>query len=152
MKKVEEIKTPIRELTELINRCGGAILYTPFTDEIDYSDNSFPFIIHQNRILLPSTKITDPYAWAGTCISIYRDKNPFILIPGKHFDIYGTRHGKGGGWYDRFLSKVPRTWLRIGIATVDEFSEERLSRESWDESMDWLLIQYKSEWIPSKVS
>jgi hypothetical protein len=67
-----------------------------------------------------------------------------ILIPGRRFDATGTRHGKGFGWYDRFLRIVPREWLRIGFCYSDQFSNEQLVRESWDEPMDYVCVVDKA--------
>ena len=64
----------------------------------------------------------------------------FILVPGREFDKTGTRHGKGAGWYDRFLSAVPQEWLRIGICYESQMSHSPLVRESWDEPMDYVCV------------
>jgi hypothetical protein len=64
----------------------------------------------------------------------------FLLIPGQAFDASGTRHGRGGGWYDRFLAAAPRGRLRIGICFSEQFSNQPLVRQSWDEPVDYVCI------------
>lgn len=61
-------------------------------------------------------------------------------MPGRAFDASGTRHGQGGGWYDRFLAEVPKEWLRIGFCYERQFSEEPLKREAWDQAMDAVVV------------
>src|SRR5690606_12401926 len=38
-----------------------------------------------------------------------------MVIPGRAFDVYGGRQGRGHGYYDRFLTQHPHSY-RIGIA------------------------------------
>lgn len=129
-----------QKLKNLVSRCDASILYQPLKGEVDYHNRAFPFDIPLNILTLPNHKDSDPFAWAAKCTSKFKDAKPFILIPGTRFDIRGTRHGKGGGWYDRFLSKVPAGWLRIGIADKSQVSEIKLLRQEWDQSVDWIIV------------
>lgn len=63
-----------------------------------------------------------------------------MFMPGRKFDVAGTRHGQGGGWYDRFLALVPRTWLRIGVCYDNQLSPTYLTRAPWDQAMDYVYV------------
>lgn len=118
----------------------AAVLYIPLTNEINYRDNHFPFKLPAVINYIPTDKNTDPIFWAKKLQTIYQDQKVFVLIPGTAFDMYGTRHGKGGGWYDRFLESVPKQWLRIGVTDTKRFSCPRISKKPWDQAMDWMII------------
>jgi len=91
--------------------------------------------------VLPSDKDMDPFALAKSIKQeIPRDARVYLFIPGTRFDRFGTRVGRGGGWYDRFLSAVPRAWLRVGVIGTGQLSEQPLERQTWDEPMDWLVM------------
>ena len=81
-----------------------------------------------------------PASEAAAAERVVGYRHAFILIPGRHFDAAGTRHGTGGGWYDRFLGIVPHTWLRIGCCYADQFSDESLARQTWDEPVDEVVV------------
>lgn len=82
----------------------------------------------------------DPLKEALAAMDIVKEKPAAILIPGRQFDASGTRHGQGGGWYDRFLVRVPRAWLRVGFCFSHQFSSAPLLRESWDQAMDAIIV------------
>ena len=57
-----------------------------------------------------------------------------MLVPLVAFDDHGTRLGMGGGYYDRFLARLPAT-LRprlIGIAHELQRASGKLPRDQWD--------------------
>ncbi len=143
--------TPImeEEFQTLLTKCDAAIIYTPLNEEMDFAHF---LTVPLKCMTVPSTKDADPFVWAQMCAQELKDTVPYILIPGKKFDTTGTRHGRGGGWYDRFLSKIPHHFVRIGVAHVSQVSSEALTREAWDEPMDWVLISDGNSWKVHKTS
>lgn len=117
----------------------AAIAYEPMQSEVDFRSSLFPITVPKKTISLPQGRTEDPYAWAQRLTTELEGERVVILVPGTAFDALGTRHGRGGGWYDRFLSSVPPTWLRIGVTTEAHFSQTPLTREVWDEPMDYVV-------------
>lgn len=141
----------LKELQKLVSLCTGAVLYIPTKGEVNYNDPLFPLEISKDNLIIPKDKNSDPFKWADNCIVKFKNDSVYVLIPGTRFDIYGTRHGRGAGWYDRFLSKVPSSWLRIGIADSTKFSQSKLIRQKWDKPVDWIIIQDNFSWIVQKA-
>lgn len=135
-----------QEFNDLIATYNGVILYTPLPDEIDYTQSLFPIDLPPNQIVLPVNKKEDPFIWANKCTEYFKKGIPYVLVPGTRFDIYGTRHGRGEGWYDRFLSKVPTAWLKVGITDAPRLSLEQLPRQAWDQPVDFIIAYSKNSW------
>ena len=116
------------------------ISYSTMVDEIDSgSIYTLPcnFI---EEVVLPRDKNSDPFEWAVKCIEKYKEYKVCVLVPGRLFDVFGNRHGRGLGWYDRFLSSIPKHWLRIGITSHKNFSFSEISKNPWDEKVDWVIV------------
>ncbi len=137
-------KFPQSKIKELLEN-QTVIGYTALPHEID-CELPLSGISHKSYTTTPNKKESDPFSWASQFIHMYTDKSVSVLIPGKQFDIHGTRHGQGGGWYDRFLSKVPSTWVRIGVCNESQLQIEPLTRESWDEPIDWIIVKTDDSW------
>jgi 5-formyltetrahydrofolate cyclo-ligase len=62
-----------------------------------------------------------------------------VLLPGSVFDERGGRFGYGGGYYDRFVSKIPRA-CRIGLAFDLQLVEE-IPLQAHDELLDFVVTE-----------
>jgi len=138
--------TSLKEFEEVLSHCKASIGYRPMKDEPSYRGAKFLFPILKKELRLPSDKKSDPLKWAARCAELYQDGRVCIFVPGQRFDVYGTRHGRGGGWYDRFLSAVPRSWLRIGVTDTSRLYLYPIKKQSWDEPVDWIMVQSSERW------
>lgn len=62
-----------------------------------------------------------------------------ILVPGSVFDERGGRFGYGGGFYDRFLEKIPYS-VRIGLAFELQLEKE-IPIQPHDELLDFIITE-----------
>jgi hypothetical protein len=122
---------------ELLSSYHAFITYQPLRTEAAFDASLLPKDAPVYEV--PPRAALDPIEEAKKVIAAIGTREAAILIPGRSFDASGTRHGQGGGWYDRFLSRVPRGWLRIGFCFSDQFSPTPLIRESWDQAMDYVV-------------
>ena len=66
-----------------------------------------------------------------------------ILVPGLYFSaLHGARLGRGGGYFDRYLSRTPRTTLKVGVA-LDWQVVPSLPVEPHDQGVDWLVTEQR---------
>lgn len=137
-----------KKLESVLKTQKASIRYKPLNNEVDYLDCPLFEIENKNDTIIPQDKKSDPYAWADFCAVRCggQGTSVYVLVPGSKFDIFGTRYGRGGGWYDRFLSKAPRSWIRIGIAVKANLSQSKLKRQKWDEPVDWVVVKSDSFW------
>ena len=135
-----------KKLMVSLARCGAIIGYTPLGDEVDYATDPLFESIVREQIFLPKNNADDPCQWAQSCNERYGNGAVCIFVPGVQFDAMGTRKGRGGGWYDRFLSKIHPEWIRIGMIDADGFSRTALKRQEWDEPVDWVAVRGASSW------
>ncbi len=67
-----------------------------------------------------------------------------VLVPGLGFAAGGTRLGRGGGYYDRWLAHLPTTTPTIGIAFSIQICPS-LPTLNHDQKVDFLLTE--SGWL-----
>ena len=125
--------------------------FLPLAQEVDLRNLMQRWIEKGKTVCVPIVNWEDNEMQAGLLTSIEPDtlietrhglrepKERFIistelidivLVPGLAFDTSGGRLGRGGGFYDRFLSLV-RPPLSIGVA-FDEQMVDRLALEPHD--------------------
>lgn len=63
-----------------------------------------------------------------------------ILVPGLGFDRAGNRLGRGAGFYDRFLTTLPHSVLRIGIGFEIQVRDS-IPTEPHDVRLDGLITE-----------
>ena len=73
------------------------------------------------------------------------DKFDVVLLPLVAFDCHGHRLGMGGGFYDRFLKKLPEKCRLIGLAH-DFQKVDLLPKQEWDMDLDEIVTP-SSHWI-----
>lgn len=92
-----------------------------------------------NRFSYHPLGMKEPVASRGLHVS----KLDLLIIPLLACDIYGTRIGMGGGFYDRTLASAGKTPFRLGIAHDFQLIQHRLTREAWDQPLDALITPSK---------
>lgn len=70
---------------------------------------------------------------------LHVSKLDLLIMPLLACDIYGTRIGMGGGFYDKTLASAPGKPVRLGLAHDFQFMPQALPREAWDQPLDALL-------------
>ncbi len=127
------------KITQILAPYGAFITYVPLRGEVPFRD--YLDIPSEATVFEIAPRATvDPAAEAKKVMETVGDVPAAILVPGCKFDATGTRHGRGGGWYDRFLAEVPSTWFRIGFCYEEQFSITPLLRQSWDQAMDAVCV------------
>lgn len=134
------------ELLEKIRLAGALVGYAPIDDEPNLGEFLNTIGVVSRGVSVLPTRDVSPQATAESLTVLHHGKRAIVFVPGRHFDSFGTRHGRGGGWYDRFLSHIPKAWIRVGVAFPRQVSEVPLVRESWDEPVDYLLTQDGLSW------
>jgi 5-formyltetrahydrofolate cyclo-ligase len=127
----------LRKLHSLFESREFRITYSPLADEARIEG----IMPERGEIyVLPAHAANDPLEEVSRVVQLASERTACILVPGTRFDTLGTRHGRGGGWYDRFLAALPEEWLRIGVCSSNQLSRVPLVRASWDEPMDYVVV------------
>ena len=83
-------------------------------------------------------RIPRPLKLASREISLSR--LDLVILPGVAFDGQGNRLGRGGGYFDRFLVRVPARVPRVGLAFRFQVVKH-LPREAHDQPVDQVVTE-----------
>jgi prolyl-tRNA editing enzyme YbaK/EbsC (Cys-tRNA(Pro) deacylase) len=104
---------------------------------IDATDNLVPHIYDENMLVRHSYGFLEPSEDSET---VPFDTVDVVLVPGRAFDRHGARLGRGGGYYDRLLRRLPRGVVLVGI-TTDGSVVDRVPTTDADMGVDWLATE-----------
>lgn len=138
----------VKKMKKALFDCSLCISYHPYSDETDpmlYSLFNEAAKKASATIFVPRDPTISPIGFAKS-LKLDFQKAAFIFITGRRFDSAGARQGRGNGWYDRFLSAVPKDWIRVGVTNEKHFSLTPLFQNKWDEPMDWVACENKGIW------
>ena len=68
----------------------------------------------------------------------YQGDIDLILVPGVGFDKTGNRLGRGGGYYDKFIGRIGKKTLLVGVGYDFQLVEE-IPASSWDKRLDYVV-------------
>lgn len=67
-----------------------------------------------------------------------------FVVPGLAFDMCGTRVGHGAGYYDKMLSQVGKSVLKVAVCYDWQVQQELLPQEPHDIAMDWIVTEKRA--------
>lgn len=70
---------------------------------------------------------------------VFPDRKSLMIIPGVAFTKKGSRLGRGGGYYDRYLTDK-KDIIKIGI-TFEEQICNKIPTEKWDQKMNFVVTE-----------
>lgn len=113
----------------------GKMVYAPLI-----SDKSMEFYridhLKKDDYVINRYGIMEPPSTGAIC---YPDNTTLCLVPGLAFTQKGERMGRGGGYYDRYLSRFP--YMKTAAICFDIQIYETLPVESWDREMDIVVTE-----------
>ena len=71
------------------------------------------------------------------------DRLDMVIVPALLLSETGDRLGYGGGYYDRFLPKLPDACLKIGVLP-DALIVPSLPRDPWDIPLDTIVTEKRT--------
>ncbi|MEE4242121.1 MAG: 5-formyltetrahydrofolate cyclo-ligase [Desulfopila sp.] len=86
--------------------------------------------------------IMEPHPDCAQHNKVEAENIDIVLVPGSAFDERGGRFGYGGGFYDRFLEKIPYA-VRVGLAFDLQVVRE-IPIQPHDELLDYIVTEKRT--------
>lgn len=115
-----------------------------------------PVVTDKNRRHMVAARIKDPqkdlshrghygipHPLKLSAQEISLEKMDLVIVPGVAFDGQGVRLGRGLGYFDRFLSRIPASIPRIGLAYECQMAGKVPARPH-DERMQMVVTEKRS--------
>lgn len=119
----------------------GIMSYVSFGSEVNPETAMHAAAAEGKRVMIPDhfgvIEVTGVFAKRAEAEEI-----DFVLIPGLAFDETGNRLGYGGGWYDRFSSKL-RAGVKLAGLAYEEQVVRSLPAEPHDLRLDLIITDQR---------
>lgn len=157
-KMSHEIFENLKTIPSYVN-ANCVLIYLDFRNEVRTKDIILDLFKKEKKVLVPITKtkskeliLSEINSFEDLEISTYGILEPkkekisivppgmvdLILVPGAAFDRMGYRIGYGGGYYDRFLSKLSHPYIAIGLS-FDLQLVQSLPFEEYDQRLHYIV-------------
>lgn len=146
----------ISTLYPLLSAKGPIIIYLSTQSEV-YTKPLIKFLESQKRTLfvpciadaqIRPSRITKSCKMAKKAFGIYEPVSgkklksfksvSAVIVPGIAFDMKGNRLGFGGGFFDKFLKKMPKKTVKIALAFPSQILKS-VPVETHDVKMDYII-------------
>ena len=100
-----------------------------------------------------NTKIGEPKmsVWQDVSRRVLPEQIGVVLVPGLAFDCLGNRLGRGKGYYDRFLRRLPADVLTIGLA-LDAMVFDHIPHDEKDCPVKMVITEHRKIEFAEPVS
>jgi 5,10-methenyltetrahydrofolate synthetase len=114
-----------------LNRCRIVITRTPDDGQLSVHEHQ-PERLERHQLGFDQPRSDAP--------SVSLEDVDVVLVPGLAFDIHGNRLGRGKGYYDDLLARLPVGVVRVGV-TVEKLVVESVPTEAHDRRVAWLATE-----------
>lgn len=114
-----------------LSRCRIAITRTPDKGQLSIHEYQ-PDRLERHRLGFDQPRLDAP--------SVSLDDVDVVLVPGLAFDLQGNRLGRGKGYYDDLLARLPAGVVRVGV-TADDLVIESVPTEAHDRRVAWVATE-----------